>query len=96
MANAGSGELIINNIPPGQWVVIAAAERIAEATLPGAFSVGTVRTPLTITHDETVTVNLRMRALQPADPPIAITLAARIPVLTRSNVLPVAAFPRAA
>jgi AraC family transcriptional regulator len=96
IANGGSGELIINNIPPGQWVVIAAAERPAEGSSPAAFSIGTVRTPLTITHDETVSATVRLRAIQPTDPPIAITLASRVPALGRSNVLRAQSYRQAA
>jgi AraC-like DNA-binding protein len=92
IANGTSGELIINNIPPGEWVVIAAAERSATTSSPGDFSIGTARTRLTITHDETVSVTVRMRALQATDPPIAVTLASRLPALTRSNVMPVQEF----
>jgi AraC family transcriptional regulator len=97
MAHKGSSELIINNIPPGNWTVIAAAEHVADANSPGAFAIGTVRTPLTITHDETVTVTIKMRSRRPADPPIAITLANTISAAgNNNNITTLRAVPEAA
>jgi AraC-like DNA-binding protein len=90
--HTGSSDLIINNIPPGTWTVIAAAECVEDRD----FTVGTVRTPITVTHDETVTVNIRMRTRQPADPPIAITLASGISAVRGDAVRTLHALPKAA
>ncbi|HEY1573376.1 MAG TPA: AraC family transcriptional regulator [Pseudonocardiaceae bacterium] len=92
---ATSGELIINNIPQGQWVLIAAAQAVGD-TSPDGFAIGVERSPIVVTHDETVGVRIRLRALQPTDPPIAITLASTGSALGTSNVVPLRALREAA
>ncbi|MCX6465561.1 MAG: AraC family transcriptional regulator [Pseudonocardiales bacterium] len=71
-----SATVTLENVPPGRWLVLAAAEH---PTADGghALSFGSLRQPVTVTGDENVPVRVRARALQPTDPPIAITLAAR-------------------
>jgi AraC family transcriptional regulator len=96
MTLTGSSELIINNIPPGNWTVIAAAQHAGDRSTAADFTVGTVRKPLTITHDETVTVDIQMRTRQPTDPPIAITLASGIAAVGANNVTTLRALPEAA
>jgi AraC family transcriptional regulator len=95
LAAAGSGELIINNVPPGRWVVIAAAQAVGDDT-PDGFAIGIGRTPVVVTRDETVSAQVRLRALQPTDPPIAVTLAGTGSALGTSNVLPLRAVRQAA
>lgn len=92
---ATSGELIVNNIPQGRWVVIAAAQAVDDDS-PDGFAIGIVRTPVVVTHDETAGVNIRLRALRPTDPPIAITLATTGSALGTSNVVPLRAVREAA
>jgi len=75
-SDAGSTELTVRNVPPGRWVVIAAAEHPTASQL--TFSRGMARYPVTIVCDETVPVDVRLRSLEATDPPIAITLASRI------------------
>jgi AraC-like DNA-binding protein len=95
--NTGSTEMIINNIPPGTWTVIAAAEHPDATTPEESFSLGFVRTPVTVTSDETVSVNLRMRPMRPTDPPIAITLASTVmPTAGRNRMRQVVEHPQAA
>lgn len=71
-----SATVTLENVPPGRWLVLAAAEHPA----PGRGSVlsfGALRQPITVTGDGSQSVWVRARALRPTDPPIAITLAAR-------------------
>ncbi|OZM71927.1 AraC family transcriptional regulator [Amycolatopsis antarctica] len=75
MPKVGSTELIINNVPDGRWVVIAAAEHQAAPGVPTAFSLGMISEPVTISAGAVANADIRMRALQPTDPPIAFTLA---------------------
>ncbi|HEX5407537.1 MAG TPA: AraC family transcriptional regulator [Pseudonocardiaceae bacterium] len=96
LTHTGSTELIINNIPRGEWTVIAAAESVGDPAVPADFMIGTVRTPLTVTHDETVTVDIAMRTRRPADPPIAITLASGIAAVRGDSVRTLHALPQAA
>ncbi|MGW5744276.1 helix-turn-helix transcriptional regulator [Amycolatopsis sp. NPDC003861] len=65
----GSTRLTISDVPPGRWTVLAVAE--------GAESIylGTVRQPVAMSPGGATKVYLRLRELQPTDPPIAITLA---------------------
>jgi hypothetical protein len=92
LTHTGSSELIINNIPPGEWTVIAAAQ-CAEGN---DFTIGTMRTPLTVAYDETVTLDIEMRTRRLTDPPIAFTLASGITAVRSDAVRPVRALPRAA
>lgn len=71
-----SATVTLHNVPPGQWLVLAAAEH---PTADGGtvLSFGTQRHPVTVTGDEAQSVMVRARELRPTDPPIAITLAAR-------------------
>ncbi|SFP09574.1 AraC-type DNA-binding protein [Amycolatopsis arida] len=70
----GSTRMTIPNVPPGRWHVIAAAER-ADG-LPGRpVYLGTTRHQVTVVRGRPVHIHLRLRELQPTDPPIAITLA---------------------
>ncbi|MEX5717411.1 helix-turn-helix transcriptional regulator [Geodermatophilus maliterrae] len=76
-----SATVTLENVPPGRWLVLAAAEHPA----PGGgttLSFGSLRQSVTITGDESVPVRVRTHALQPIDPPIAITLAGRPQELT--------------
>lgn len=71
-----TAELAIHGVPAGRWTVIALARPTgasAETVL-----IGNIRQPLTVTAGNTATVNLRMRALEPTDPPLAFTLASPV------------------
>ncbi len=72
LQHARSATVTLDNVPPGRWLVMAAAEHPG-----GEMSFGALRQPVTVTGDENVPVRVRARALQATDPPIAITLAAR-------------------
>ncbi|GHF98734.1 AraC family transcriptional regulator [Amycolatopsis bullii] len=73
-AGVGSTRLTISDVPPGRWTVLAVAEG---AHGGGAESIylGTVRQPVAVSPGGATRVYLRLRELQPTDPPIAITLA---------------------
>ncbi|MDS0137739.1 helix-turn-helix transcriptional regulator [Amycolatopsis sp. CM201R] len=73
-AGVGSTRLTISDVPPGRWTVLAVAEG---AHGGGAESIylGTVRQPVAVSPGGATRVSLRLRELQPTDPPIAITLA---------------------
>ncbi len=71
----GSVTLTLEGVPQGRWLVLAAAEYHGTDG-ESAMSFGALRSPVTVGGGEDVPVRLRMRALQPTDPPIAITLAA--------------------
>ncbi|WP_242547123.1 hypothetical protein [Amycolatopsis sp. MtRt-6] len=73
-AGVGSTRLTISDVPPGRWTVLAVAEG---AQSGGAESIylGTVRQPVAVSPGRATRVYLRLRELQPTDPPIAITLA---------------------
>lgn len=92
---ATSGEVIVNNIPRGRWTVIAAAQAVGDDS-PNGFAIGLVRSPIVVTHDETVGANIRLRAVRPTDPPIAVSLATMGSVLGTSNVVPLRAVREAA
>ena len=74
--NTGSTDIEINDVPDGDWVVMAIAEH-APGTPAATFSVATLRDPIPVRAGRPVYVPLTMRAPQPIDPPIAITLAGR-------------------
>lgn len=71
-----SATVTLENVPPGRWLVLAAAEHAAPDR-GSVLSFGALRQPITVTGDESQSVWVRARALRPTDPPIAITLAAR-------------------
>lgn len=73
MPLARSGEVVLDGVPAGRWVVMAAAEH--ETPEGYVLSFGTVSHPVTITGTESVGVRLRVRRVHPTDPPIAISLA---------------------
>ncbi|SFB25304.1 AraC-type DNA-binding protein [Amycolatopsis marina] len=75
MREVGSTELVINNVPEGRWTLLAAAEHQRTPGAPGAFSIGTIDEPVTVTAGRAARVDIRMRGIRPTDPPIAITLA---------------------
>jgi len=74
--NTGSADIEIHNVPDGDWVVMAIAEH-APGTPTASFSVATLRNPVPVRAGRPVYVPLTMRAPQPIDPPIAITLAGK-------------------
>ena len=87
MADSGSTELIMNNVPPGRWHVIAVAEHNGAVGEGRSYSIATAA-PIAIDGDETAAVNLRLRPVRPTDPPIAITLASRVTADVSAVALP--------
>jgi AraC family transcriptional regulator len=72
--DTGPVTLALDSVPPGRWHVIAAAEHRG----PGGeaeMSFGALRSPVWMGAGEEVPIRLRIRALRPTDPPIAITFA---------------------
>ena len=69
--------LTLRNVPAGTWTLIAAAEHLGGGSEPASLLRSSVQGEVTITGDEHVTVDLRLRPLQATDAPIAITLASR-------------------
>ena len=76
LMNTGSADIEIRGVPDGDWVVIAIAEQVGVDPAT-AFSIASVRQPVAVRAGRPVYVPLVMRAPQPIDPPIAITLASR-------------------
>lgn len=74
--NTGSTNIEIRDVPDGDWYVLAIAEHAA-GTPSAAFSVSMLRNPVPVRAGRPVYVPLTMRAPQPIDPPIAITLAGK-------------------
>lgn len=94
---ARSTTVTLHGIPPGRWQLLAAADHLGADGAAG-LSFGTPRTPVRLAADEEVAAHLRIRPLQPTDPPIAISLAPRDglpttpePACTARPVLAVAA-----
>ncbi len=78
LPNTRSATMMLKNVPPGRWLVLAVAEHPGDdLRVPSTFSLGTVPQPVTITGNEIAPVRMWMRNLRPTDPPIAVTLAAR-------------------
>jgi AraC family transcriptional regulator len=74
--NTGPTDIEIHDVPDGDWFVLAIAEH-APGTPAAAFSVSMLRNPVPVRAGRPVYVPLTMRAPQPIDPPIAITLAGK-------------------
>lgn len=72
-----STDYTLRDVPAGRWTVIAVAQHPAYGSSPAGFSIGVADASATISGYEQVPVRIRMRPLQPTDPPIAITLASR-------------------
>ena len=77
-------EFEIHGVPGGQWTVIAIGEHAPDAQ-GRCFSIGTMRCPVPPGIPRRTAARLRMRPLQPTDPPIAITLATPTGPLGRST-----------
>lgn len=76
-SNSGPAELVISNVPAGEWTIIAVAEPASGPSACGAF-IGTVRLPVPVSAGHVSRVALRMRPVTFMDPPIAVTLASRV------------------
>lgn len=76
LPNVGSTEIALNNVPAGEWTVIAAAERAGGRSAPGDVYIGRLRKPVSVTAGRVTRIAMRMRKVEPTDVPIAITLAA--------------------
>lgn len=75
LPNVGSTELVLSNVPEGEWTVLAVAQRAGDGGEPGEVYIGRLRKRVTVTTGLVTRVALRMRVVEPTDPPIAITLA---------------------
>lgn len=76
LPNVNSTEIALNNVPAGDWTIIAAAERAGDRSTPGEVFVGRLRKPVLVTAGRVTRIGMRMRRVEPTDVPIAITLAA--------------------
>ena len=76
LRHTGSATVTLEGVPPGRWLVMAAAEHPVDGDT-STLTFGTLRHPVTVGDRTSAVVRLRTRTLQPTDPPIAITLAAR-------------------
>lgn len=74
LPSTGSATVTLEHVPAGRWVVLAAAQHIGLDGRP-TLSFGALRQPLVVGDDQSLGVRIRARALEPTDPPIAITLA---------------------
>lgn len=77
LPNTGSTEIALNNVPEGDWTVIAAAERAVRGgpAGPGEVYIGRLRKPVAVAAGRVTRIAMRMRKVEPTDVPIAITLA---------------------
>lgn len=74
-SNAKSTPLTLNNVPAGDWTLIAVAEPVGGSAEPGDVYFGTLHEQVTVAAGHVVPVTMRLRKVAPTDPPIAITLA---------------------
>ncbi|MGH3646422.1 MAG: helix-turn-helix transcriptional regulator [Micromonosporaceae bacterium] len=74
-SNVTSPEVSINNVPDGDWWVLAVAESAVDGPGPVRSYLGTLPEPVTVTDGRITRMSLRMRPAAPTDPPIAVTLA---------------------
>lgn len=78
LPRSGSSELAINNVPEGDWWVIAVAEPAATGARTPQIYMGNLQRSVSVTAGRVSRVALRMREVGPTDPPFAITLAAGV------------------
>nr|AFV52208.1 transcriptional regulator [Streptoalloteichus sp. ATCC 53650] len=71
----GTSEVVLDNVPPGRWYVLAAAEHVDGRTGEKRFAVGHRRTPIKVVEGGSAAFSVPLRASRPTDPPIAVTLA---------------------
>ncbi len=76
LPRSGSSDLAINNVPEGEWWVIAVAEPAAAESHSPQICMGTLQQSVSVAAGRVSRISLRMREVEPTDPPIAITLAA--------------------
>ncbi|HXV92093.1 MAG TPA: helix-turn-helix transcriptional regulator [Pseudonocardia sp.] len=93
MSGVRSTDYALRNLPAGRWTVIAVAQHPAHGTSPAGLTIGFADARATAPGVEQTPATIRMRPLQPTDPPIAITLASRAvrPATGGVLALPVAA-----
>jgi hypothetical protein len=80
MANMNSGELVIQGAPAGQWTAIAVAQH-QPGTVGPQFSIA--YSPVQVAPHGRSTARIGLRAQEPTDAPIAITLASKQPPYTQ-------------
>ena len=74
VSGTGTATLPVPGVPAGRWTVLAAAEhnRADGSVVP---LIGVLPSSFIVGDHEEVLLRLRMRALRPSDPPVAITFA---------------------
>lgn len=75
LSRSGTTEMTINNVPEGDWWVIVAAQPTAGGSRTSQAHLGVLHQPVSVTAGHVSRVGLRLRKVEPTDPPIAITLA---------------------
>jgi AraC family transcriptional regulator len=73
--NSGSTELMLGDVPAGEWTILAAAEPVNGYPNAGPMYLATPRRPVPVTTGRVTRIALRMRPVSSLDPPIAVTLA---------------------
>ncbi len=76
LPHSSGGDMAINNVPEGDWWVIAVAEPAAAGAHAPRIFLGDLRQPVSVTAGHVSRITLQMREVGPTDPPFAITLAA--------------------
>lgn len=72
---SGTAELTLNNVPEGDWWVIAFAQPSSSDGRDSQAYLATLQQPVSVTAGRVSPISLRMHKVVPTDPPIAITLA---------------------
>lgn len=73
----GPTRLSIQDVPAGRWVVISVAEPVSSTPGTTSLLVGETRHPVTVSTERPTHLDVRMRPLEPTDPPIMISLVSR-------------------
>ncbi|WP_116044973.1 helix-turn-helix transcriptional regulator [Amycolatopsis palatopharyngis] len=73
--SGGTAEVTMNNIPAGDWTVIATAQGASPDAEPGEIYAGRSRRPVPVVAGRVTRVAVQLRKVTRLDPPIAITLA---------------------
>lgn len=79
-----STEFVMRGVPVGRWVVIAIAQQAAHTAEPNALLVGGFGQPVTVSPGRMTRVEVRLRAPQPTDPPIAVVVASPRSLVTHA------------
>lgn len=74
LTDASSTEVVINEVPPGRWFIIAIATGRG-GTAEGPVLIGTSKGMVSVAAGHAAASDVRLRSLRPIDPPIAVMLA---------------------